>query len=66
MPADSPVPEDDKGFVHIGFLALQVMFAGWGPMGDLFYGVTVLLLEEPKCYKMLTTRLEGIFRRTTI
>jgi cytochrome P450 len=37
------------------------MFAGWGPVSDLFYGVLVLLLENPDTYKILTREIRGKF-----
>ena len=37
------------------------MFAGWGPMGDLFYGALVLLLENPKTHQLLTKEIRESF-----
>ena len=37
------------------------MFAGWGPMADLFYGVPVLLLENPETYQLLTKEIRESF-----
>jgi cytochrome P450 len=37
------------------------MFAGWGPMADLFYGVLVLLLENPETHKLLTREIRESF-----
>jgi hypothetical protein len=61
LPADSTVPTDKGELLHIGSLALQIMFAGWAPMGDLFYSALVLLLEEPACYKILVEEIRGHF-----
>ena len=61
LPADSPFPTDAAEQLHIGSLALQMMFAGWGPMGDLFYGIFVLLLQEPECYKLLADQIRSSF-----
>ncbi|KAI1506764.1 cytochrome P450 [Biscogniauxia marginata] len=61
LPADSPAPTDSGELLHIGSLALQVMFAGWGPMGDLFHGTLALLLAEPDCYKILVKEIRGHF-----
>ncbi|KAI0903546.1 cytochrome P450 [Ustulina deusta] len=61
LPADSPTPTDKRELLHIGSVALQVMFAGWGPMGDLFYSAIVLLLQEPACYKILVEEIRGHF-----
>lgn len=61
LPADSPTPTDKRELLHIGSVALQVMFAGWGPMSDLFYSAIVLLLQEPACYKILVEEIRGHF-----
>ncbi|KAI6084063.1 cytochrome P450 [Hypoxylon rubiginosum] len=62
LPADSPKPSDPRELLHIGSVALQVMFAGWGPMGDLFYGALALLLQEPNCYKALAEEVRTHFQ----
>ncbi|KAI1108242.1 cytochrome P450 [Nemania sp. NC0429] len=61
LPPDSETPTDKRELLHIGSVALQVMFAGWGPMGDLFYGMLVLLLEEPAAYEYLVEEIRGNF-----
>ena len=47
--------------LHIGSVSLQVMLAGWGPMADLFYGVLVLLLKNPKTHRLLTKEIRESF-----
>jgi cytochrome P450 len=37
------------------------MFAGWGPMADLFYGVLVLLLENPESHQVLVKEVRETF-----
>jgi cytochrome P450 len=37
------------------------MFAGWGPMADLFYGVLVLLLDSPATHQFLLTEIRENF-----
>ncbi len=61
LPVDSPLPTDKGELLHIGSVALQVMFAGWGPMADLFYGVLVLLLENLETYQALTKEIREAF-----
>ncbi|KAL7619935.1 hypothetical protein AAE478_010482 [Parahypoxylon ruwenzoriense] len=61
LPADSPAPTDGRELLHICSVALQVMSAGWGPMGDLFYGTLALLLAEPDYYKVLVEEVRGRF-----
>ncbi|KAI0965394.1 cytochrome P450 [Xylaria arbuscula] len=61
LPANSPLPTDERELLHIGFDALKVMFAGWGPMGDLFYGTLALLFREPTCYEILVKEIRAHF-----
>ncbi|KAK7995297.1 cytochrome P450 [Apiospora arundinis] len=61
LPVDAPVPTDKKELLHIGSVALQVMFGGWGPMGDLYYGSLVLLLENPEAHHVLTKEIRDTF-----
>lgn len=37
------------------------MFAGWGPMGDLFYGTLVLLLTNPETHRLLIKEIRESF-----
>jgi len=55
------VPTNKGELLHIGSVALQLMFAGWGPMADLFYGVLVLLLENPETHGILTSEIRESF-----
>lgn len=59
LPAQSSTPTDPRELLHIGSVSLQIMFAGWGPMGDLFYGVLVFLLQEPSCYEVLVQEIRS-------
>ncbi|OTA98779.1 hypothetical protein M426DRAFT_102820 [Hypoxylon sp. CI-4A] len=61
LPVDKPFPATNSELLHIGSVALQVMFASWGPMGDLFYGSLALLLSEPACYTALVKEIRGFF-----
>ncbi|KAK8130549.1 hypothetical protein PG999_002929, partial [Apiospora kogelbergensis] len=61
LPVDAPYPEDKKELLHIGSVALQVMFAGWGPMGDLFYGTLVLLLTNHETHRVLIKEIRESF-----
>ncbi|RYP65030.1 hypothetical protein DL771_008484 [Monosporascus sp. 5C6A] len=63
LPANSPSPTEYREVTHIGSLAFQLMFAGWGPMGDLYYGALVLLIQDPECYKILTEEVRGKFKQ---
>ncbi|RYP08470.1 hypothetical protein DL764_001896 [Monosporascus ibericus] len=63
VPANSASPTEHREVTHIGSLAFQLMFAGWGPMGDLYYGALVLLIQEPECYKTLTKEIREKFMR---
>ncbi|KAF1994668.1 benzoate 4-monooxygenase cytochrome P450 [Amniculicola lignicola CBS 123094] len=61
LPEDSPCPTSRKELLHIGSVSLQTMFAGWGPMADLFYGVFVLSLETPETLQLLTKEIRTSF-----
>ncbi|KAK8043801.1 hypothetical protein PG994_012639 [Apiospora phragmitis] len=61
LPVDAPYPANKKDLLHIGSVALQVMFAGWGPMGDLFYGALVILLENPESHQLLSKEVRESF-----
>jgi cytochrome P450 len=61
LPVDEPVPTSENELLHIGSVALQVMFAGWGPMADLFYGILVLLLENPEAHQTLSKEIRDTF-----
>jgi cytochrome P450 len=61
LPVDAPCPTDKKELLHIGSVSLQVLFAGWGPMADLFYGALVLLLKNPETLRLLTKEIRESF-----
>ncbi|KAI1085484.1 cytochrome P450 [Whalleya microplaca] len=61
LPAGHPVPADRRELLHIGSVALQITFAGFGPMGELFYGTLVLLLAESSCHRILVEEIRGQF-----
>lgn len=63
LPADRPPPTANPDVLHLGSVALQVMFAGFGTMADWYYGVLVLLLSDPACYELLTAEIRGAFAR---
>ncbi|KAI0015518.1 cytochrome P450 [Xylariomycetidae sp. FL0641] len=56
------VPE--RELLRLGSVAFQLLFAGWGPMADLFYGVLALLTAgegEDECYRRLVAEVRGGF-----
>ena len=61
LPADCPVPSDQRELVHIGALAQQMMFANYGPMSDWYYGSLVFLFEEPECLQYLSKGIRDKF-----
>lgn len=63
LPAKEEVPTSEMELLHIGSVALQVMFAGWSPMADLFYGVFALLLDDPDSYAHLVHEIRTQFTR---
>ncbi|TVY36836.1 Cytochrome P450 monooxygenase [Lachnellula subtilissima] len=61
LPADSPLPTDLEEFTHLGAVALQVTFAGFGPMSDWFYGTICFILQYPECYILLAEEIRNKF-----
>lgn len=61
LQADTTCQTNKKEPLHIGSVALQVMFAGWGPVADLFYGVLVLLIQNPEASQLLTKEIREGF-----
>ncbi|KAI0107510.1 cytochrome P450 [Nemania sp. FL0031] len=61
LPTDSPPPSLRADALHLGSIALQVMFAGFGPMADWYYGVLLFLTQEPKYYKFLVEEVRNTF-----
>ncbi len=59
IPADSPVSLDKRELLRFGSVGVQIMFAGFGPMSDWFYGTLFFLLEEAECYKILTAEIRN-------
>ncbi|KAI1765078.1 cytochrome P450 [Hypoxylon sp. FL1150] len=55
------IPSDPRELLNSGSVDLQVMFAGWGPMVDLFYETLALLVREPDCYKALVEEIRTHF-----
>jgi cytochrome P450 len=62
LPADSPLPTDPRELTHLGSVAVQVMFAEFGPISDWFYGTLFFLLEEAECYKLLSEEIRNAFK----
>jgi hypothetical protein len=62
LPADSPLPTDPREITHLGSVALQIMFAGFGPMSNWYYGTLFFLLEEAECYKHLAEEVRNAFK----
>ncbi|KAG8156893.1 hypothetical protein KVR01_013306 [Diaporthe batatas] len=54
---DEKPPTNDAELRHIGSVALQVMFAGFGPMADWYYFTLFILLNAPESYKILTDEI---------
>ncbi|KAH6664822.1 cytochrome P450 [Halenospora varia] len=61
LPSTSPVPKSPHELLHLGSIAVQVMFAGFGPMSDWFFGTLYYLLQEPECYRILVEEVRSGF-----
>jgi hypothetical protein len=62
MPTDSPLPTNLRELTHLGSVAMQLMFASFGPVSEWFYGTLFFLLEEPECYKLLAEEIRNAFK----
>jgi cytochrome P450 len=63
LPADSPLPTNRREFTHLGAVAVQFMFANFGPTSDWFYSTIYYLLEEHEFYKLLVEEIRNAFER---
>lgn len=61
LPADEEPPTENGKLLHLGSVALQTMFAGFGPMADWYYLLLFLLIETPECYKGVTDEIRNRF-----
>ena len=61
LPADEERPTGNSELLHLGSVALQTMFAGFGPMADWYYLLLFCLIETPECYKILTDEIRDKF-----
>ncbi|KAI9154895.1 putative isotrichodermin c-15 hydroxylase protein [Paramyrothecium foliicola] len=62
LPIEKPMPTDRREAMHIGSVALQLMFAGFGPMADWYYGIILFLSEEPLCYERAVAEIRTRFK----
>lgn len=61
LSADEKPPTTDAELLHLGSVALQVMFGGFGPMADWYYFTFFLLINAPECYKILADEIRNAF-----
>lgn len=59
--ADGKPPTTKAELMHLGSVALQMMLAGFGPIGDWYYFTLFLLINAPECYKILTDEIRTEF-----
>ena len=57
LPDNSLVPIERRELKHIGAVAVQVMFAGFGTMADWSYSTIFYLLQELDCYRILVDEI---------
>ncbi len=62
LPADSLLPTDPREITHLGSVAVQVMFAEFGPLSEWFYATLFYLLQEPAYYKLLAEEIRDAFK----
>jgi hypothetical protein len=63
LPADAPIPGSKAEEYQLGSVAMQLVFAGFSPMSDWYYGALFFLLEEPECCKLVVGEIRGAFAR---
>lgn len=61
LPADEEPPTENSKLLHLGSVALQTMFAGFGPMADWYYFLLFFLIETPECYEVVTDEIRSHF-----
>ncbi len=61
IPADKPVPEDEKEIYHLQNVAGQLLLASWQPIANQFYSLIFFLLREPDAYAALVEEVRSAF-----
>ncbi|KAI1254530.1 hypothetical protein MGN70_003935 [Eutypa lata] len=61
IPADKPVPEDEKQIYHVENVAGQLLLASWQPLANQFYSLIFFLLKEPDAYAALVGEIRTAF-----
>lgn len=61
VPADKPLPEDNKYIHHLENVAGQLLLAGWQPLANQFYSLIFFLLKEPEAYAALVKEIRDAF-----
>lgn len=61
IPADKPVPEDEKEIYHVENVAGQLLLASWQPLANQFYSLIFFLLKEPDAYAALVGEIRTAF-----
>ena len=62
LPDDSPDPANKSELTHLSAIAVQAMFAGFGPMSDWFYSTLFCIFQEPESYKILVNEIRNTFQ----
>ena len=61
IPADEPVPEDNKQIFHLENVAGQLLLASWQPLANQFYSLIFFLLKELDAYVALVKEVREAF-----
>ncbi|KAJ4388091.1 hypothetical protein N0V93_008696 [Gnomoniopsis smithogilvyi] len=61
LSVDDKPPTTNAELLQLGSVALQVMLAGFGPVADWYYFTLFLLINTPKCYRILTDEIRNEF-----
>ncbi|KAI1123656.1 cytochrome P450 [Nemania abortiva] len=61
MPADGHVPDDPEELLHLSKISTQLMFAGYLPPSDWYYGIFFHLLHSPRWMEIVTREIRDTF-----
>ncbi|KAI0391256.1 cytochrome P450 [Xylariaceae sp. FL0594] len=62
LPADGRVPEDPEELLHLSKISTQLMFAGYLPPSDWYYGTFYHLLHNRTCLETVTREIRDTFQ----
>ncbi|KUI57993.1 hypothetical protein VP1G_05332 [Cytospora mali] len=61
VPADKPIPKDEKQIYHLQNIAGQLLLASWQPLANQFFSFIFFLSREPDAYTALVEEVRTAF-----